>query len=170
MKQTILRAAAALVLAAFVAFQFSIPFAAALQVDQTRIMNKRFDPDGYHASYYRLTINFNDANIATGQAFGALGKNAYINQIDCQVTVAFNAATTNVITIGTTAASANEIVASGVTAGTPGMYHLTSAAGLGMQATSAADVTLYAKYAQTGTAATTGSVTCIIEFINNNDM
>jgi len=142
----------------------------ALQVDQTRIMNKRFDPDGYHPSYYRVTVNFNDPGIASGQAFGALGKNEFIKAIDCHVTTAFNAVSSNTITFGTTATSANEIVGSGITAGTPGIYHLTSAAGLGVAATSAADVTLYAKYAQTGTAATTGAVTCVIEFVPNNDM
>jgi hypothetical protein len=50
------------------------------------------------------------------------------------------------------------------------VQHLTTAAGLGLAATSAADTTLYAKYAQTGVAGTTGSVTCVIEFVENNDM
>lgn len=141
----------------------------ALYNDQTRIFSRRFYSD-YHPTYYRVTINYNDPSISTGQAFGAIGQNAFIKAIDCHVTTAFNAATTNVITFGTTSASANEIVASGITAGTTGIYHLTSAAGLGVAATASADVTLYAKYAQTGTAATAGSVTCVIEYVPNNDM
>ena len=165
MKTKLLRGIAAALLSLF-----AIGAAFALQVDQTRIMNKRFDPDGYHPTYYRVSINYNDTNISAGQAFGALGKNEFIKAIDCHVTTAFNAASTNVVTFGTTAASANEIVASGITAGTQGVYHLTAALGLGVNATSAADVTLYAKYAQTGPAATAGTVICVIEAVPNNDM
>lgn len=140
-------------------------------VDQTRIMNKRFDPDGYHPSYYRVTVNYNDPNIANGLAFGALGQNEFIKAIDCHVTTAFNAVTTNVVTFGTTAANANEIVAGGLIApGTAGVYHLTTAAGLGVAATAAGPVALYAKYTQTGAAATAGQVVCVIEFVPNNDM
>ena len=122
-------------------------------------------------NYYRLTINFNDQNIGLAQMFGALPANAYILSIDADVTTAFNAGTTNVVTIGTTKANSNEIVASGITAGTPGIYHLTTAAGLGLAVTTGTSpVTLFAKYAQTGTAATAGAVTIIIAFIPNNDL
>lgn len=141
----------------------------ALLVDQTRIFNPRQSPD-QQLSYYRLTINFNDQNIGAGQQFGALPPGAYVHSIDAYVTVAFNAATTNVVTIGTTKASANEIVASGITAGTPGVYHLTAAAGLGLAVTNiTTSIPLFAKYAQTGAAATTGSVTVVIAYATNND-
>ena len=143
--------------------------ALALLVDQTRIFNPRQTPD-QQLSYYRLTINFNDQNIGLGQQFGALPNSAYIDHIDAYVTTAFNAATTNVVTIGTTKANANEIVASGITAGTIGVYHLTSAAGLGLAVTNGVVAPLFAKYAQTGTAATAGSVTIIIAFAANNDL
>lgn len=148
--------------------------ALALQVDQTRIFNPRQTPD-QQISYYRLTINFNDQNIGLAQQFGALPANAYVFAIDAYVNTAFNAGTTNVITIGTTKANANEIVASGITAGTPGVYHLTSAAGLGTAVSMGgtwlnASMPLFAKYAQTGTAATTGSVVIVIAFISNNDL
>lgn len=154
--------------AALIAGGLSASFA--LQVDQTRIMSKR-DIGTQQMHYYRLTINFNDQGIAAGQQFGALGQNWYIYAIDCHVTTLFNASTTNVITFGTTKTNANEILNSGVLApGTATVQHLTTAIGLGLNATSAADVTLWAKYAQTGTAATTGSVTCVISYAPNNDM
>jgi hypothetical protein len=144
--------------------------AVALTVDQTRIFNPR-QPTDQQLAYYRLTINFNDQNIGSGQQFGALPPGAYIFAIDAYVTTAFNAGTTNVITIGTSKSSANEIVASGITAGTPGVYHLNSAAGLGLAVTNVAtNIPLYAKYAQTGTAASTGSVTIVIAFLPNNDL
>ena len=127
--------------------------------------------------YYRATINYNDINIANGVWFGTLPPNAYILSIDAQVVTAFNAGTTNVVTIGATQANANEIVASGITAGTTGIYHLTTAAGLGnvvtnnttYQTQQAAGVPMWAKYAQTGTAATAGSVIVIIAYVLNND-
>lgn len=156
---------------AFIAAAMSvlaISAAFALNVDQTRNFPRRSTQD-YHPIYFRVTVNFNDPNISAGQQFGTIAQNAYVDHIDCNVTTAFNAGTTNVVTFGTTKASANEIVASGITAGTPGMYHLTSAAGLGLQVTTTADTPLFAKYAQTGTAATAGSVTCVIVVINNND-
>jgi hypothetical protein len=57
------------------------------------------------------------------------------------------------------------------------MFHLTAAAGIGLTVTSNATyqtalnggVPIYAKYTQTGTAATTGSITLILAFIPNND-
>lgn len=162
-------AVAGLVLALTIISLMSGP-SAALLVDQTRNFPARQTPD-QQLSYYRLTINFNDQNIGAGQQFGALPAGAYIFAIDAYVTTAFNAGSTNVITLGTTKASANEIVGSGITAGTPGVYHLTSAAGLGLAVTSGSNpIPLFAKYAQTGGAATTGSVTIVIAFAANNDM
>jgi hypothetical protein len=160
-------------LAAALVSVFAIGAAFALNVDQTRTMSKRIDPaGGYHPTYYRVNINYNDPGISAGQAFGALGQNEFIRVIDCHVKTAFNASTTNVLTFGTTKASANEIVQSGqITASTTtSRQALTSAIGLGVNATSAGDVTLYAKYAQTGTAATAGAMTCVIETVPDNDM
>lgn len=164
MKTKLLRALAALVLSAC-----AISAAFALSTDQTRIFTYRqYSND--QPWYYRLTVNFNDANIANGVAFGGLNTNDFIKAIDCHVTTAFNASTTNTVTFGTSKANANEVVASGITAGSTGVYHLTTAAGLGLAVTSAGTSTLYAKYAQTGTAATAGAVTCVIEVVSNNDM
>lgn len=151
--------------------------AVALDVDQTRTPVARTQQT-QQTSYYRVTVNFNDPRISTGQLFGKLLQNTFISNVACHVTVAFNAVTTNKLFIGTSLANANEIINSGqanksVTEGTIGYYPVTSAAtvqSLGVAVTSAADVNLYAKYTQTGTAATAGSATCIIEFIPNNDM
>jgi len=157
------------VLAAMLLAVFAMGGAYALQVDQTRIMSKRY-VGSQQLTYYRLTLNFNDPNISTAQMFGALGKNWYIDHIDCHVTTTFNAATTNVVTFGTSSA-ANEIMgASDLNEASATVQHLTSALGLGLNATSAADVTLFAKYAQTGPAATQGSVTCVIAYVPNDDL
>lgn len=71
-----------------------------------------------------------------------------------QVTTAFNAATTNVITLGDGTDGDKYLVAADVTEGTPGVY---PAGGAGPFAAETTAGTLTATYAQTGTAATTGA-------------
>ena len=150
--------------------------ASALSLDPNKIIPTR-EGDGQQIYYYRLTVNYNDPRIASGVWFGTIPKGSYIFAIDAYVTTAFNAGTTNVITLGATSASANEVLASGITAGSTGVYHLTSAAGLGTVVTNNSTyqtalygaVPLYVKYAQTGTAATTGQVTIVIAYVPNND-
>ena len=146
----------------------------ALNVDQTRVMNRRYL--GIQAvHYYRLTVNYNDPHISTAQMFGGIGQYAYIARVMCYVGTTFNAVSSNAISIGITTAS-NEILAAtgGATAAcnlaSATHQDLTAAAGLGTNVTSAGDVTLYVKYAQTGTAATQGQATFVIEWIPNNDM
>lgn len=161
---------------------FGVFFAAnayALNVDQNRIVPAR-DSIDQKLMYCRVTINWNDPRISTGQKFCSLPNNAYVLAVDAQVVTAFNAGSTNVVTLGVTAASANEFVAgsgsnASITPGSTGMYHLTAAAGLGLQITGNTSyqtnngVTLYAKFAQTGTAASAGSVTFVIAYAVNND-
>lgn len=148
--------------------------ALALSVDQTRIVPARQNIT-QQTSYYRFSVNFNDANISTAQKFGRLLQNTFVSNVACHLTTAFNAGTTNVFTVGTSLASANEIInAAGTNRSideTSATYQqMTAAAILGVSVTSTADVDLYAKYTQTGTAATAGAITCVIEFIPNNDM
>jgi hypothetical protein len=133
-------------------------------------------------THFRKTINFNDANIGTGVKFGALPAGAYITGIRCYVTTAFNAATTNSILLGTTAAGA-QLLAGGVTAGTncvaatTGNQSMTAAPGLGLSVTgkqftptgSTGAWDLFVTYTQTGTAATAGQVTIIIDFVGDDD-
>lgn len=77
---------------------------------------------------------------------------AVITRTVAVVTEAFNAGTTNVLTVGTTAANANELLGSDdVTEGTAGAYSKDRFI------EAAAKSKIYAKFAQTGTAATAGS-------------
>lgn len=151
--------------------------AMALLVDQTRIFNPRQLTE-QAVNYYRITVNFNDQNIGAAQQFGQLPSNAYILAIDAYVNTAFNAGTTNAVTIGTTKANSNEIVATGINGTTSiavGVLHLTSAAGLGTAVSMGGTwlnlpMPLFVKYAQTGTAATTGQVVIVITYMPNNDL
>lgn len=148
----------------------------ALVTDPNKIIPTRTCSEGQQVCYLRVTVNYNDPRIGSGVWFGTLPKNAYILAIDVHVTTAFNAGTTNTLTVGATSTS-NEIVASGITAGSTGVTHLTSAAGLGVAITGNStyqtalngDVPIYVKYAQSGTAASAGVATFVITFAKNND-
>lgn len=129
---------------------------------------------------FRKTVNFNDANIATGVKFGALPQGAYLISVRCFIVTAFNAGTTNSLAIGTTAAG-SDILAGGTTggtncvAGTAGEQALTSAVGLGVTpyagtpTGSNGGFDMFARFTQTGTAATAGKVIFIINYIPDND-
>jgi hypothetical protein len=71
-----------------------------------------------------------------------------------QVITAFNAGTTNVLTLGNGVTADKFLAAGDVTEGTPGVY---PTAGKGPYTAETAAGTLTATFAQTGTAATTGA-------------
>ena len=79
-----------------------------------------------------------------------------VTRVWVEVLTAFNAGTTNVLTVGTGSGANGYIGSAAVTEGTPGVYPTDGAAGGPFAAVSSA-VALNVKYAQTGTAATTGS-------------
>lgn len=110
----------------------------------------------------KKTVNWNDAGIATGLPFdNYLPQNAFIENVLVEVVVAFNAVTTNVLTVGTVGTAYNNIVAAAdVNEGLAGVYQATR--GLGRSLTAAGDVLPYAMYTQTGTAATAGQAIIVI--------
>ena len=112
----------------------------------------------------KKTVNFNDPNIASGVAFDeSLPAGAFIISVTVEIVTAFNAGTTNVLTIGTNGATYNNIVASGdVTPGTPSVAQPTR--GLGRSLAASAETPVFAKYTQTGTAATAGQAVVVIEY------
>lgn len=112
------------------------------------------------------TVNFGDAGIATGIQIGTLPQGAYItSSSSVEVVTAFNAVTTNVLTVGTVLATSNNIFAAAdVTEGTPGVYAIVLA-NQGRAAAAAGDVPIYVKYTQTGTAATTGQAVVVVCYV-----
>jgi hypothetical protein len=159
-----------------VAIALSAVAAYAINVDQTRTVPRRtFSTQ--QTAYWRFTVNYNDPQISTKpQQFAALGNLAYVSRIVCDVTTAFNAGTVNQFAIYTTPTSPNGPVVAPTGSATAAVnlssatiQDLTAAAGLGFGATSGGDVQLYAMYGQSGTAATAGAMTCVIEYQSNND-
>jgi hypothetical protein len=81
------------------------------------------------------------------------------------VVTAFNAGTTNVLTFGTSSVADEWYDASAITEGTPGYYPSSNAVGK-LRVTS--DTKIYARFAQTGTAATTGLAILIVKEFQEN--
>lgn len=118
-------------------------------------------------SYFRVLVNFNDPNIAAGVQFGNLPANAVITDVQVEIVTAFNASSTNVLTIGTNS-TANQIVATGdVDETATGVTKVTR--GLGRSLTSSGVTGLWAKYTQSGDAATAGVAVVTIAYIADND-
>lgn len=112
----------------------------------------------------RKTVNFGDAGIASGIAFDAsIPAGSFILRAYVEIVTAFNAVTTNVLTVGTNSTTYNDIVAAGdVDEATVGVYDVVRGLGRGIAAS--ADKTPYVKYTQSGTAATTGQAVIVITF------
>jgi hypothetical protein len=114
----------------------------------------------YHTQqvhYVKATLNFNSGVVT----IGTLPAGATILRAisGAQVNVAFNAASTNVIDIGTTAN--DDLFATDLAGGTIAFVPFDEA----VTQVLAADTTFTATYAQTGTAATAGSATIVICYI-----
>lgn len=115
----------------------------------------------------RKQVNWNDAGIgdANGVAFGQLPPGAFITRVMVEVVTPFNAATTNVLTVGVDSPPSNIVAAGDVNEGVAGVTEVTR--GLGRSLTAAAVTTLRAKYAQTGAAASAGQAEIVIEYEGN---
>jgi hypothetical protein len=105
---------------------------------------------GMHQVLHAGVVNFNDADIASGIELCKLPANVIVTKAVCVVETAFNAATTNVLTVGTNASIDNILGANDVTEGTAGAYQ--KDAWVELDAATSVKV----KYTQSGAAATAG--------------
>ena len=125
--------------------------------------------DTQQMNYIRKTVNWNDAGVATGIPMGYLPAFAHIETTSIDVSVAFNAATTNVITVGTNASAYDNIVTGAQSvAGTQGVKRSLAPTLRTDQIT--ADTMAYVTFTQSGTAATAGQATITISYSVNNDL
>lgn len=104
--------------------------------------------------FIRAAINFNDAGIGTSVQIGTLPQYAFIIDDLVEIETVFNAGTTNVLTLGTTVGGSELVAAGDVNEAATGVTAV--GRGLGRSLTASGDVGVYAKFAQTGTAATAG--------------
>jgi hypothetical protein len=118
-------------------------------------------------SYVGGTIAYNSADASAHPLAARIPAGAMIVSVHVKVATAFNAGTSNTLTIGTNATSYNDLVAAGdVNATAVG----TTSATRGVGTIVSSDTQVYVKYAQSGTAATAGSATVVIGYVNTNHM
>lgn len=119
-----------------------------------------------HVISYDLAYNTTGAS--SGVKIGTLPANAVIHAWRVIIETAFNAGTTNPITIGTTATGAEVAASASITSATPGVYTGSAAAASGWKKQTA-DTALYVAYIPTGTAATTGVARVHITYANEDN-
>jgi hypothetical protein len=110
--------------------------------------------------YVSRRINFNDSGV---RVVGVIPAGAIVINAGIVVTTAFNAATTNVIDLGT--GGDGDGFATDLAGGTIGRIPADELATSDDLLNAASDVTITAEYAQTGTAATAGSCIVFVEYI-----
>jgi len=118
--------------------------------------------------YLRFTVNYNDVNVAGGNTKQWLPAGAIIVGTDVQIVTAFNAGTTNTLSVGTVGDTGTDIVNAQSVAAT-GLTQNVAPTGAALGPL-AADKQVVTSYAQTGTAATAGQAVVIVKYIPNNDL
>ena len=114
----------------------------------------------------RANVAYNTPGIAGGIQIGTVPRGARLRGLHVYVDTAFNAATTNVLAAGTAATGTQLADGTATAAGTTGYKTVTT----GNALTFASDTPIYVSYAQTGTAATAGAATFILEFFPDMDV
>jgi hypothetical protein len=130
---------------------------------------RRFHTQQVH--FLRKTVNYNDAGIATDGTVlvGTMPPNSFVIATNVHVQTVFNAATTNVLLVGT-AATNNALVASAdVNEAAVATTRVAPATQPGLLAPTV-DIDLFAVYTQTGTAATTGKAVIVVEYVPPTDL
>lgn len=111
------------------------------------------------ACFHTYPVSFNTSGIATAvqlETFRATADKPLLVEISACVITAFNAASMNVLTAGTSTTSNEWLTSSDITEGTPGFYPASNAV---KKFRLTADTPMYVKYTQTGDAPATGTLT-----------
>ena len=106
---------------------------------------------GIEQGLYAGKVAFDTADIATGVSLIEVPANCIITKAVCKVKTAFNAAATNVLTLGTDAGITELLAAEDITEGATGAYQKPA-----WIETGSTKKTVKAKYTESGTAATAG--------------
>jgi hypothetical protein len=126
----------------------------------------------FMVSFARFVVNYNDPGISAGNLKQWLPAGAVIIGTDVNVVTAFNAGTTNVLSVGVEATTFADVATSAAIApGTVGLKQNIAPTAAGLASVPlAADSQLGVLYTQTGTAATAGQAIVIVKFVENIDM
>lgn len=119
-------------------------------------------PTGISPPNLRGTVRFNDSGVATGiqvqRGYGIPAGSFHLATY-VHIKTAFNAASTNVLVVGTSADDDAFVAAGDVAEGTVGMTRVNGKGYI------AADTIPLVKYTQSGAAATAGEAEIVFEFI-----
>lgn len=117
--------------------------------------------------YFRASVAYNTPNVDTAGKvpLGTLPAGAIVTGMLVKVSEAFNAATTNVLTVGT--ASDDDAILGATDIDELEVDTTVTFTAYGYKVD--ADTPLFIKYAQTGTAATAGAATVILFYVPDND-
>ncbi len=125
-----------------------------------KVMANDFGICGVEQLFYAGSVAFDDTDVDKGIELSKLPNNAIITRAVAVVTTAFDAGTTNVLTVGTNSDCNNILGTSDVTEGTTGSYSKQTFVEC------AAKDKIKAKYTQTGTDATAGAADIYIFFVS----
>ena len=120
-------------------------------------------PEDVGVGVWRRRFTFSQSGLVTGLPIVCLEKGCIPLRAYARILTGFNAGTTNVLTLGTAAVPDSLVTSANAVAGTPG-FKPGSGVDLGVELLN--DTQFYAKYGQTGTAATAGEAEFIVEFCN----
>lgn len=129
------------------------------------ISGKARDNGSQNVQTISRTVNYNDTGIGTADTVkvGTLPASAQIVFASVRVKTAFNAATTNVLTVGTSGGSDADVIADAdVDETAAGATVDFRGAGLDF----ASDTAIYARYTQSGTAATQGQAIIVVGYVS----
>ena len=129
--------------------------------------------DGRHyrtqqTHYLRRKVAFNSAPSGATVLVGTLQAGALVLRTSVAITEAFNAGTSNDLIVGTAADDDALVATAGVSEAAVGLARVAPAT-LGGFVAAGADTDVYAKYTQTGAAATTGRAVIVVEYAADND-
>lgn len=122
-----------------------------------------FGACGMVQMFHAGTVNFNTEGIAGGVAICTIPKGTFVTKAVAVVKTAFNAATTNVLTVGFKAGKNEFLTSTDVTAGAEGVYKRD------LFVEGGSNTEVYAQFTQTGTAATAGSAEIYLEVVVGPD-
>lgn len=126
-------------------------------------------PEDVGVGHIRRTVRFDNTNVGTtGIPIGALEAGAVPYHAQVTVIDAFNAATTNVLTLGTAGTPEAFAAAAGTVAGTAGFKSNLTGTETGKPL--ATNTVVYARYTQSGAAATAGSAIVTLYFVNKREI
>ena len=116
----------------------------------------------------KYNIAYDDPFLAAGtKIIGKLPANAKITRVLVDITTAFAATTTNVLTLGTVSGTANTIVTAGDINET--VAAMTEVAGVRTLSTSS-ELTVYAKFTGAGAANTAGACDVVVFYVDMNNI